>query len=55
MNKKQLLNLGVPADCVPHAIVCAQVAARAKGEQAPKKVIAKVVATPEVFVAHEIY
>ncbi len=55
MNKKQLLNLGVPADCVSHAIACAQIAARSKGDEAPKKAIAKVVATPKVFVAHEIY
>jgi tRNA-splicing ligase RtcB len=55
MNKKQLLNLGVPADCVSDAIACAQVAARAKKGEAPKKMIPKVVDAPEVYVAHELY
>jgi tRNA-splicing ligase RtcB len=55
MNKKQLISLGVPADCVPEAITCAQVAARAKAEEAPKKMIPKVVAAPEVYAAHELY
>ncbi len=55
MNKKQLLNLGVPPDCVSDAIACAQVAARAKKGEAPKKMIPKVVDAPEVYVAHELY
>jgi tRNA-splicing ligase RtcB len=55
MNKKQLINLGVPADCVAEAITCAQVAARAKADEAPKKMIPKVVAAPEVYLANEVY
>lgn len=55
MNKKQLISLGVPADCVAEAITCAQVAGRAKGDQAPKKMIAKVVAAPEVYLADDVY
>lgn len=54
MNKKQLLQLGVPADCVSEAIACAQVAARIKGKE-PKKLIPQLVATPEVYVADDIY
>ncbi len=55
MNKKQLLSLGVPSDCVPDAIACAQAAARAKKGDAPKKMIPKIVEAPEVYVAHELY
>ena len=55
MNKKQLLNLGVPSDCVAEAIACVQNGARAKADQAPKKMVPKVVASPEVYVAHEFY
>ena len=55
MNKKQLINLGVPADCIADAITCAQIAARAKSDEAPKKMIPKIVAAPEIYVAHELY
>ncbi len=55
MNKKQLLKLGVPADCVPDAIKCAQIASRAKAADSPKKMIPKVAANPEIYIAHELY
>ena len=35
MNKKQLLGLGVPEDCIPTAISIVQVAARDKSLEAP--------------------
>lgn len=53
MNKKQLIQLGVPADCVPEAITCVQIAARASVP--PKKMVPKVVAAPEVYAADEHY
>lgn len=55
MNKKQLINLGVPSDCVSEAIACAQLAARARADEAPKQMIPKIVASPEVYLAHELY
>ena len=55
MNKKQLLNLGVPADCVSEAIAGVQASARDKTIESPKKLIPKVVATPEVYVANKYY
>lgn len=55
MNKKQLVNLGVPADCVPMAIDCVQQAARVKSIEAPKKLIPKLVSNPEAYVADSHY
>ena len=55
MNRKQLIKLGVPADCVPEAITCVQTAARNKTKPAPKKLIPKIVVTPEVYLADELY
>ncbi len=55
MNKKQLINLGVPADCVAEAITCAQLAARARSDDAPRKMIPKVVAAPEIYLVDNIY
>jgi tRNA-splicing ligase RtcB len=55
MNKKQLISLGVPADCIAEAITCSQVAGRAKGDQSPKKIIPKVVAAPQVYLVDEVY
>ena len=49
MNKKQLVNLGVPKDCVPEAISAIQTLPRTR--ENPKKLIPKVVDTPEVWVA----
>jgi tRNA-splicing ligase RtcB len=53
MNKKQLINLGVPKDCVPAAIAAVQTAPR--GGEKPKSIIPKVVGTPEVYLADETY
>ena len=53
MNKKQLIELGVPPDCVPVAIECVQLAAQARNGEKPKKLVPKVAAAPEVYVAHE--
>lgn len=55
MNKKQLIALGVPADCVPQAIAAVQVAARNKSLEAPKKIIPKIVAAPQVYQTNEFY
>ncbi len=55
MNKKQLISLGVPSDCVREAIASVQVAARIKTKEAPKKIIPKIVASPEVYLADEHY
>lgn len=55
MNRKQLLGLGVPADCISEAITCSQIGARAKSSESPKKMIPKVVANPEVYVGHEVF
>ncbi len=54
MNKKQLIRLGVPDDCVPQAIDAVQRAARADGER-PKKMIPKIVAAPQVYLSDEYY
>ncbi len=54
MNKKQLIKLGVPADCVSEAIACAQIAARVKSKN-PKQIIPLVVAAPEVYLTDEHY
>jgi tRNA-splicing ligase RtcB len=49
MNKKQLVELGVPKDCVPEAIAVAQNMPRTR--DSAKQLIPKVVASPEVYVA----
>ena len=54
MNKKQLIRLGVPDDCVPQAIDAVQRAARAGGER-PKKMVPKVVEAPQVYLSDEYY
>lgn len=55
MNKKQLIKLGVPSDCVPDAIRCVQIAAKLKTRKSPKQMIPMVVAAPEVYLADENY
>ena len=55
MNKKQLVNLGVPEDCIPTAISIVQVAARDKSLESPKKLIPKLVAAPAVYAADATY
>ena len=51
MNKKKLIQLGVPEDCVRHAIEALQVAARLRGKVRirPKQLIPKIVEAPEVY------
>lgn len=50
MNKKQLIQLGVPEDCVPAAIACVQQAARDRGKRIkPKKLIPEIVADPQAY------
>ena len=55
MNKKQLMGLGVPEDCIPTAISIVQTAARDKSRESPKKLIKKIVAAPAVFAADPTY
>lgn len=55
MNKRQLITLGVPEDCIPAAIAAVQVGARDKGQEAPKKLIPKLVVAPDVYLSNEIY
>jgi tRNA-splicing ligase RtcB len=55
MNKKQLIGLGVPEDCIKTAIAIVQVAARNKNIEAPKKLIPKLVAAPKVYAADPVY
>lgn len=56
MNKKQLVNLGVPIDCVTEAISCVQIAARVRPRREdPKKLIPKLVAAPDIYLSDEHY
>lgn len=55
MNKKQLIGLGVPEDCIKTAIAIVQVAARNKTIEAPKKLIPKLVAAPQVYATDPNY
>ncbi len=53
MNKKKLLQLGVPPDCVGEAIHCVQLAAEAK--EKPKQVIPQILQSPQTFVADAVW
>ena len=56
MNKKQLVALGVPEDCIRQATECVQQAAAIRPRlEPPKKVIPKIVAAPEVYVSDANY
>jgi tRNA-splicing ligase RtcB len=55
MNKKQLISLGVPADCVPVAIACVQRTARIKSIDPPKKIIPRIVDNPDAFLLDPHY
>ncbi len=55
MNKKQLISLGIPGDCVPEAIAAIQVANRIKSKESPKNLLPKIVAAPEVYLTDEHY
>ena len=56
MNKKQLVGLGVPVDCVSDAIPCVQAAAKVRPKlEDPKKLIPKIVAAPEIYLSDANY
>lgn len=55
MNKKQLMALGVPEDCVPQAIACVQIAARNKDIEKAKTLIPKLVQAPDLYLSNEFY
>ena len=57
MNKKQLLRLGVPEDCVPAAVRCLHESARNKAlrQVKPKQLIPRIVARPHDFVDHDCF
>ncbi len=57
MNKKQLLHLGVPEDCVGVAVACLHAAAGANRLRTikPKKLIPQVVAAPSDFIQHDVF
>ena len=55
MNKKQLMQLGVPADCIPVAIACVQECARVKGIEKPKAIIPRLVENPNDFLEDDHY
>ncbi|MDA1180186.1 MAG: RtcB family protein [Planctomycetota bacterium] len=56
MNKKQLMALGIPEDCVPAAISCIHQAAEDHllRELKPKRVIPEVVANPESYLGDPV-
>ena len=55
MNKKQLMGLGVPEDCIPQAIASVQVAARDKEWEKPTHLIKKLVIAPELYLSDKYY
>ena len=57
MNKKQLMQLGVPEDCIPQAISCVQAAAKAEKSKRikPKKLIPMLIAAPDVYASDEFF
>ena len=55
MNKKQLIALGVPEDCVPQAVASVQVAARDKSWEKPNKLIPNLVRSPETYLSDKYY
>ncbi len=57
MNKKRLIGLGVPEDCVPVAIEALQRESRKKsdGSRRPKQLIPKILDAPELYLTDECY
>ena len=56
MNRKKLIELGIPPDSVPIAISCVQLAASEKEEAGkPKQVLPQIVSAPESFLDHGIW
>jgi tRNA-splicing ligase RtcB len=57
MNKKELLALGVPADCVPSAVAGIHAAAKAGElkEIKPKQLIPQIVSAPSLYSSHPFF
>ena len=55
MNKKQLMALGVPEDCISQAIASVQVAARDKEWEKPSHLLKKLVAAPDLYLSDKYY
>ena len=57
MNKKQLISLGVPEDCVPVAVQCLHAAAKNRElrKTKPKKIIPQIVSDPSAFTEHKVF
>lgn len=57
MNKKQIIALGVPVDCVSDAVACIHAAAKAKKLRGinPKQLIRDIVAKPESYQTDEFF
>lgn len=49
MNKKQLMRMGVPEDCIAVAIACVQSAAQSKEKIKPKQRVPLIVESPDVY------
>jgi tRNA-splicing ligase RtcB len=55
MNKKKLLQLGLPGDCVPQAIQAIQAAAQGAERENPKKVIPQLLAAPASYLGSPVW
>ncbi len=55
MNKKQLLKLGVPHDCVDVAIACLQADAGSSEKRRAKQVLPRLIAAPQEYLADPAY
>ncbi len=57
MNKRQLLALGVPEDCVGDAVACIHAAAKAKmlKQRDPKKLIPQIIASPDLYTSDSYF
>ena len=58
MNKKKLIQLGVPEDCVPEAIAALQVAAQSSASSVriqPKRLIPELLEAPEVYLSDSAF
>ena len=55
MNKKSLIALGVPENCVPEAIACIREAADKKGSTKPRSAVAAIVAEPSLYFTDPYY
>ncbi len=55
MNKKQLMAMGIPEDCIPIAISSVQIAARDKNWEKPNKLIKNLATSPDTYLADKYY